>query len=348
MRYVKLKKSEKLALEKACHIQCKSYLRDRIQCLLLSNQGYSVPQLADIYSKQHRTIRNWFTRWERSGLSELMIRPGRGLKPAIKMEDSVLVESIIKQVKEEPQNIGHVVAKLNARFGLSLSVGQLRHFLKRKLKYRWRRLRKCIKCCQDPFMYEYLVSQLCMYMLLEEQGKLDICYGDESGFSLDPCIPYGWQPPGEYTGIVPANCSRLNVFGILSRDNHLNAYSVEGTINTDIVIACIDDFVKTIKKKTVLVLDNASIHHSVKFKSKLGEWIQKGLRIFHLPAYSPHLNLIETLWRKIKYQWLKPADYASWESLKGALKNILNAVGDTFKINFEDNKYLRELKQAFI
>ena len=216
------------------------------------------------------------------------------------------------------------------------------------MKYSWRRFRKCIKCCQDPAMYEYLVSQLCTYMLLEESGKLQIYYGDESGFSLDPCIPYGWQPPGVYTRIVPANSSRLNVFGILSKDNHLHAYSVEGTINTDIVIACIDDFVKTIKKKTVLVLDNASIHHSEKFNAKLEEWIIKGLRIFHLPAYSPHLNLIEILWRKIKYEWIKPADYASWEILKDALQIILNAVGDTFNIDFEDSKYLQKSKQAFI
>jgi len=197
-------------------------------------------------------------------------------------------------------------------------------------------------------MYDYLVSQLCTYMLLEEHGKLDIYYGDESGFSLDPCIPYGWQPPCEYIRIVPANSPRLNVFGILSRDNQLHAYSVEGTINTDIVIACIDDFVKTIKKKTVLVLDNATIHHSEKFNAKLGEWITKGLRIFHLPTYSPHWNLIETLWRKIKYLWLKPGDYASWEILKVALQNILNSVGDAFKIDFEDSKYLKELKQAII
>ena len=216
------------------------------------------------------------------------------------------------------------------------------------MKYRWRRFRKCIKCCQDPAMYEYLVSQLCTYMLLEEQGKLDIYYGDESGFSLDPCIPYGWQPSGEYIKIVPANSPRLNVFGILSIDNQLHAYSIEGTVNTDTVIACIDDFVKTIKKKTVLVLDNATIHHSKKFNAKLGEWIQKGLRIFHLPAYSPHLNLIETLWRNIKYRWLKPGDYASWEILKDALQNILNSVGDDYKIDFEDNKYFRELKKAFI
>jgi len=152
-----------------------------------------------------------------------------------------------------------------------------------------------------------------------------------------------------YIRIVPANSPRLNVFGIFSKDNHLHAYSVEGTINTDIVIACIDDFVKTIKKKTVLRLDNATIHHhSEKFNAKLGEWITKGLRIFHLPTYSPHLNLIETLWRKIKYEWLKPADYASWEILKIALQNILNSVGNDYKIDFEDCKYLKILKQAII
>ena len=42
----------------------------------------------------------------------------------------------------------------------------------------------------------------------------------------------------------------------------------------------------------------ASIHRSEKFNAKLGEWRQKRLRIFHLPPYSPHLNIIETLWRK--------------------------------------------------
>ena len=35
-------------------------------------------------------------------------------------------------------------------------------------------------------------------MLMEEAGKLKIYYADESGFSLEPCIPYGWQPAGEY------------------------------------------------------------------------------------------------------------------------------------------------------
>jgi hypothetical protein len=91
-------------------------------------------------------------------------------------------------------------------------------------------------------MYEYMVSQLCFYMTMEERGKLKIYYGDESGFSLEPCISYGWQPPGEYVRITPVGGRRLNVFGLLSRDNHLHAYSVQGTIDTDTVIACIDGY----------------------------------------------------------------------------------------------------------
>ena len=109
-----------------------------------------------------------------------------------------------------------------------------------------------------------------------------------------------------------------------------------------------DEFVKTITMKTVLVLDNASIHHSEKFNAKLCEWIQKGLRIFHLPAYSPHLNLIETLWRKIKYDWLKPSDYASWEHLKTTINNILASVGDFYKIKFDEPIHFKNYKASFI
>jgi transposase len=91
-------------------------------------------------------------------------------------------------------------------------------------------------------------------------------------------------------------------------------------------------------------MDNASIHHSKKFNAKPGEWITEGLRIFHLPPYSPHLNIIETLWRKIKYEWLKPGDYDSWEKLIKALENILTSVGKDFKIMFGELTHFKKFK----
>jgi DDE superfamily endonuclease len=41
-----------------------------------------------------------------------------------------------------------------------------------------------------------------------------------------------------------------------------------------------------------------------------------------LPAYSPQLNLIEILWRFIKYQWLEFSAYKDWNSLVEAVENI--------------------------
>ncbi len=60
------------------------------------------------------------------------------------------------------------------------------------------------------------------------------------------------------------------------------------------------------------------------------------------------MNLIETLWRKIKYEWLKPHRYNSWLTLSEALKDILLKVGTSFKIDFSELKHFTQFKTSFI
>ncbi len=177
---------------------------------------------------------------------------------------------------------------------------------------------------------------------------MKIYYGDERGFSLDPCLAYGWQAQAEYIKIVPKKSKRLNVFGLLSRDNHLQAYSGEQAMNGELIIAFFDDFVTQIKQKTVVVLDNATIHYTQAFDDKITEWQEQDLHIFFLPTYSPHLNLIETLWRKIKYEWWKPHHYSSWQTLTTAIEEIINKVGDSLTINFNELKHFTQFKTSFI
>ena len=55
MRYIELEETTRLELEKVYHTHAKSHVRQRAQCLLLSDQGYSVPVLADIYSTRTHT-----------------------------------------------------------------------------------------------------------------------------------------------------------------------------------------------------------------------------------------------------------------------------------------------------
>ena len=78
-------------------------------------------------------------------------------------------------------------------------------------------------------------------------------YFDESGFCLTPYTPYAWQPRNETICVETVNSKRLNVLGFLNRNNNLKAYTFEGSINSDVVIACIDDFIKDLKQKTWLL-----------------------------------------------------------------------------------------------
>ncbi|MDQ3633153.1 MAG: transposase [Acidobacteriota bacterium] len=39
-------------------------------------------------------------------------------------------------------------------------------------------------------------------------------------------------------------------------------------------------------------------------KIRIKYWQTRGLYIFYLPTYSSHLNIAETVWRKLKYEWL--------------------------------------------
>ncbi|MBT7191120.1 MAG: hypothetical protein HN916_13110 [Anaerolineae bacterium] len=90
----------------------------------------------------------------------------------------------------------------------------------------------------------------------------------------------------------------------------------------------------TIKKKTVVIIDNASVHTSALFKQNIKKWEKRGLFLKYLPTYSPELNLIEILWRFIKYKWLDLAAYSSFKKLNEEIQKVLEGVGSKYQITF--------------
>ena len=84
----------------------------------------------------------------------------------------------------------------------------------------------------------------------------------------------------------------------------------------------------------LVIMDNASIHTSEEFEHRIPSWKKQGLVIKYLPPYSPELNLIEILWRRIKYTWLPFSAYESLNALSEALEAILSHVGSEYQITF--------------
>ena len=163
-------------------------------------------------------------------------------------------------------------------------------------------------------------------------------YGDESRVCEQGYVPYGWQFKGEDVFSGSAKGRGINCFALLSRDNRLVYRTTEQNIDADFITEELDKLSLDIKKQTVLVLDNASVHRAQKVRECLETWQQRGLYIFYLPPYSPQLNIAERLWKELKARWLKPQDYLTADSLFYQTKLIMEAVGKKLFINFSPFK----------
>jgi transposase len=161
-------------------------------------------------------------------------------------------------------------------------------------------------------------------------------YGDESRVSMEPCVPYGWQFAGEEVFMPSAKGAGLNCFALLSRASELWFATTRQRITSSFIIEELERLSFSIKKPTVLVLDNARVHKSQQVQERCPFWQARGLYIFYLPPYSPHLNIAETLWRKLKYEWLQPSDYATTDGLFYQVRQVLAAVGTSLKIRFSE------------
>jgi len=192
-----------------------------------------------------------------------------------------------------------------------------------------------LKNRRNQIAYIFFKNFLNILFKCEDEGSIDLFFFDESSFNLVPSIPYGWILTNEDYELPSSKSKNLNVLGFLNRSNKLYSYTCEGSVNSDVVIGCFDDFVQNITKQTIVIIDNAPTHTSEKFKAKIKEWNAKGLFIRNLPAYSPELNLIEILWKFIKYKWISLDAYESYSKMAEEVEQILKNMGEKYVIKFE-------------
>jgi transposase len=70
------------------------------------------------------------------------------------------------------------------------------------------------------------------------------------------------------------------------------------------------------------------------FRKKLVNGVRKRWKYMSTPTYSPQLNIIEILWRFMKYEWLETKAYNCWKTLTSYVEHILRHFGDRYVINF--------------
>lgn len=132
MRYIKpLSPSEIQALEYGYRNGKKHYFQIKCKSILLSHEGKTINEIAEFAEKTPRTIRNWFNEFEKEGIEELVIKPGRGIKAVLDNLKAPEIEIIKTEVRKNYQSLNTVCAILSEKFGFEVTKWMLKRFLKK-------------------------------------------------------------------------------------------------------------------------------------------------------------------------------------------------------------------------
>jgi len=200
--------------------------------------------------------------------------------------------------------------------------------------YKWKRCRKSLENKRNEENFNKSMKEIYDLKHSHSEGCIDLYFGDASHFGMVPNVPYAWQTKGDSVLLPSAKSKSLSVLGLMTPCSKLFQRTYEGSVTSQTMVDFLDEFSQGITKKTVVVLDNAPIHKSKMFAEKIIELKKRNIFIYFIPPYSPELNLIEILWRFIKYRWLPFDAYLSFSSLKKHLNEVLGNFGHKYTINF--------------
>lgn len=117
----------------------------------------------------------------------------------------------------------------------------------------------------------------------------------------------------------------LHVIGAYNwRNDSVNHLIVERK-NSDTFIEFLEELlVKAYPTQAViLVMDNASYHHSAKARDALSLFEHR-VRVFWLPQYCPELNVIERFWLHLKYTASTNKLYTTLDALRCNIARVLH------------------------
>jgi len=180
-----LTKEETTSLQEMVRNHPLSWTRMRANAVILSAKGIPLQHIADICGVRRQTISVWLKSWEKKGLCGLVDQPRQGRpKKLLTFQE----KEIIGIVKKTPRSLNQVLTEIEKRWGIKISKSTLKKLCK-KANLSWKRVRKSLRGKRNDEEFYAALKEIKNLIDQCDNGEIDFYYFDESGFTLEPCIP---------------------------------------------------------------------------------------------------------------------------------------------------------------
>jgi len=334
------KQADQLKVELEQALQTKQFIKLKI--VEMSSQRTQVKEIARFFNISEARVRRVIHRFNENSFDGLLPKPipGRPLKikwTKEEWEDFLYQKPCdFEQLNSGAQNWSQelVILYFQTYHDLPISQGSISKSLK-SVGLRWRRAKLRVQS-PDPL---YQVKRDRVEALRQRakdrsltlsdldrpppdgEKSCELIYFDATDLHWCPDIGPAYGPAGDQVKVNSPGLENpwYSLFGSMFYPSGEGFYTIHSRKRSVEVIEHFRLLIEAFPTKFFfIVMDNASAHHTAKMRQFADE-MSDHIEFVFLPTYSPHLNLIERLWRILRAQVTRNRFFDSLDDLAKAV-----------------------------
>ncbi len=296
-------------------------VQKRMEVLYLKSQKLSHQEICRLCRISKTSLSTYLKIYLDGGIESLKQLNYQGQSSQLNQHKKT-IEEYFKQ--NPPRNSAEASAMIEKLTGIKRSPTQTRKFMVR-IGMKTRKMGhipgKAANIDKISAQEQFRKEKLEPLLLEAKEGKRAVYFVDAAHFVHRAYLGFIWCFQRIFIP-SPSGRKRFNILGAINAVTYqIIDVSNESYINSHSVCELLDKLVAlSLGIPITLVLDNAryqKCHLVQNYAKKLG------IELLYLPSYSPHLNLIERLWKFVRNECLYSKYYETFNDFKLAIVNCL-------------------------
>ena len=296
-------------------------VQKRMEALYLKSQKLSHQKICQICRISKTTLIVYLKKYQEGGKESLKKLVYQGQASELN-QHHITIEEYFQE--NPPRTATEASAMIEKLTGIKRSPTQVREFMK-KIGMKTRKIGYVLGKATNPDKIqeqEEFQKEILEPLLKEaKEGKRAVYFVDAAHFVHRAYLGFLWCFQRIFMA-SPSGRKRFNVLGAINALTHqIILVTNDSYINAKSVCELLDKLAALcLNIPITLILDNAryqKCHLVEEYAKKLG------IQLLYLPSYSPHLNLIERLWKFVRNECLYSRYYEAFDDFKKAITHCL-------------------------
>jgi transposase len=304
-------------------------VQKRMEALYLKSQKLSHQKICQICRISKTTLIVYLKKYQEGGKESLKKLVYQGQASELN-QHHITIEKYFQE--NPPRTATEASAMIEKLTGIKRSPTQVREFMK-KIGMKTRKIGYVLGKATNPDKIqeqEEFQKEILEPLLKEaKEGKRAVYFVDAAHFVHRAYLGFLWCFQRIFMA-SPSGRKRFNVLGAINALTHqIILVTNDSYINAKSVCELLDKLAALcLNIPITLILDNAryqKCHLVEEYAKKLG------IQLLYLPSYSPHLNLIERLWKFVRNECLYSRYYETFDDFKKAITHCLETANTSQK-----------------